>query len=196
MPAGHKEQASQPRVRSLLRRWRRDESGIAGVQFAFVALPFMMLLFGIMVICLYFFTYFSLENAAWQAARAIRTGQLQTSTGAYAGTTTNADRQIAFRAALCGYVPIFLTCGSKVVVIVQSNTTFGGIVQPSCATNGVLINQAAATFNTGAATSVVLVTVCYPWQYASKLPFLKFGNLSDGTMLMQASVALRTEPYQ
>src|SRR6267378_512537 len=60
------ESPRRARVRSLLGRLRRDQSGVAAVQFAFVALPFMLLLFGIMVICLYFFTYFSLENAAWQ----------------------------------------------------------------------------------------------------------------------------------
>ena len=41
----------------------------------------------------------------------------------------------------------------------------------------------------------MLVTVCYPWEFGGKLPFFKIGNLSDGSLLMQASVAFRTEPY-
>jgi Flp pilus assembly protein TadG len=180
----------------LLRRWRQDESGVAALQMAIVAMPFAMLLFGILTICIYFFTYFSMENAAWEAARAIRTGQVQMSTGAYAGKVTLQDRQNAFRAALCADAPTLQDCGNKVVVIVQSNNSFGGIVQPKCATNGVLMNQAGAGFDTGAASSVILVTVCYPWQFANKLPFLKFGNLNDGSLLMQYSVAFRTEPYQ
>jgi Flp pilus assembly protein TadG len=195
MAAGLVDRWLPARALSLAQRWRRDEGGATAVEFAIVALPFMLLLFGIMTVCLYFFTNFSLENAAWQAARAVRTGQMQQSQGTYAGTVTLEDRKTAFRAALCAKAPTFLSCASKVVVIVQSNAGFGGIVKPACASNGTLINQTAAGFDTGAASSVVLITVCYPWSFANKLPFLKFGNLNDGSMLMQASVAFRTEPY-
>jgi hypothetical protein len=78
---------------------------------------------------------------------------------------------------------------------VQSNASFGGIVEPRCATNGVMVDQTAATFDTGNASSVVLVTVCYPWEFGGKLPFVKIGNLTNGAVLLQASVAFRTEPY-
>jgi Flp pilus assembly protein TadG len=195
MAAGLVNRGLPARALSLARRWRSDDSGATAVEFGIVALPFVLLLFGVMTVCLYFFTNFSLENAAWQAARAVRTGQLQQSQGAYTGKVTLEDRKTAFRAALCAKAPTFLSCSSKVVVIVQSNNGFGGIVKPKCATNGVLLNQAAAGFDTGGSSSVVLITVCYPWQFANKLPFLKFGNLTDGSMLMQASVAFRTEPY-
>ena len=178
-----------------MRRWRRDKSGATAVEFAIVAMPFVLLLFGIMSVCLYYFANFSIENATWQAARAMRTGQLQQSQGAYAGMVTNEDRKKAFKKAFCDRVPLFLDCNTKVVVIVQSSTGFGGIIQPNCATNGVMINQATAAFNTGAASSVVLVTVCYPWDFGGKLPFFKLGNLQDGALLMQASAAFRTEPY-
>ncbi len=42
---------------------------------------------------------------------------------------------------------------------------------------------------------MVLVTVCYPWEFGGKLPLFKMGNLNDGSLLMQASVAFRSEPY-
>jgi len=196
MAAELEDRAGRSRTRSLLRRWRRDDSGATAIEFAIVATPFLMLLFGIMTVCLYFFTNFSLENAAWAAARSIRTGQLQQGTGAYTGVVTLEDRKIAFKAALCSKAPSFLQCGNKVVIIAQSNTSFGGIIEPQCASNGTMINQSAAAFETGSASSVVLITVCYPWEFANKLPFIKFGNLNNGAALMQASVAFRTEPYQ
>ena len=183
------------RALGLVRRWRGNESGVTSIEFAIVAMPFLLLLFGIMSVCLYYFADFSTENATWQAARAMRTGQLQQSQGAYAGAVTNEDRKKVFKKAFCDRVPIFPDCNSKVVVIVQSSTGFGGITQPNCASGGVLINDASATFNTGAASSVVLVTVCYPWDFGGKLPLFKMGNLSDGSLLMQASVAFRSEPY-
>jgi Flp pilus assembly protein TadG len=179
----------------LLRRWRRDESGVTAIEFAIVAMPFVLLLLGIMWVSLFYFANFTLENAVWQAARAIRTGQVQQSQGAFSGATTNEDRKQAFKQALCAKAPTFFDCNSKAVVIVQSNANFAGIAEPNCTANGTLIDQSAAAFDTGGSSSVVLVTVCYPWELASKLPFFTFGNLADGSFLMQASVAFRTEPY-
>jgi Flp pilus assembly protein TadG len=177
------------------RRWRREESGTTATEFALIATPFVFLLFGIVSVCLYYFADFSMENATWQAARAVRTGQVQQSQGSYSAALTNADRQKALKAAFCAKAFLFTDCTTKAVVIVQSNTGFGGITQPSCTSNGVVISDAAAAFNTGAASSVVLVTICYPWDFGGKLPLFKMSNLANGALLMQASAAFRTEPY-
>lgn len=195
MAAAVQDRMERVRAWRVIRRWRGDESGTTAIEFAIVALPFVMLLFGLMTVCLFYFTNFTLENAAWQAARAIRTGQLQQGTGSYSGVVTLEDRKNAFKAALCSKAPTFLNCSGKAVVIVQANTSFGGITKPNCSVNGSMINQSAAGFDTGSASSVVLITVCYPWEFGNKLPFFKLGNLVNGARLMQASVAFRTEPY-
>ena len=189
--------ADRARARAVLltRRLRGDESGATAVEFAIVAMPFMLMLVGIMSVCLYFFTYFTMENAVWNAARAIRTGQMQQGQGAYAGAVTNEDRKIAFKNAMCSKAPTFLDCANRAVVMVQSSSTFGGIVEPTCQSNGTLVNQTSAGFSPGDASAVVLVTVCYPWKFGGELPLFKVGNLNDGSLLMQASAAFRTEPY-
>ena len=172
-----------------------EQSGATAIEFGMVALPFVLLLFGILSVCFYFFTTFTLENAVWQAARTIRTGQVQQSQGEYVTATSNDDRKKLFKKAMCAKAPSFFDCLGKVVVIVQSNANFGNIVEPKCATNGVIAEQGAAIFDIGNASSVVLVTVCYPWEFGGKLPFIRLGNLENGALLMQASVAFRTEPY-
>jgi hypothetical protein len=96
---------------------------------------------------------------------------------------------------MCAKAPSFFNCLGKAVVIVQSNANFGSIVEPKCATNGVMAEEATAAFDPGNASSVVLVTVCYPWDFGGKLPFIRLGNLQNGALLMQASVTFRTEPY-
>jgi len=184
-------------VRALcrLRRWRKDESGFTAVEFAMVAVPFIMLLFGTLSVCLYFFTNFTMENAVWQASRAIRTGQFQQGQGAYSGFDSTEDRKKAFKLALCAKAPQFIDC-NKAIILVQSNSGgFGSITQPTCATDGSMIEQDKAEFNAGGASSVVLVTVCYPWSFGGSLPFISLGNMKDGSLLIQASVAFRTEPY-
>src|SRR4029079_16926534 len=145
-------------VPAQVRRWQQDESGVASIEFAIVSMPFVLLLFGIMSVCLYYFADFSTENATWQAARAMRTGQLQQSQGAYSSAVTTDDRKKIFKKAFCDRVPLFPDCQSKVIVIVQSNSGFGTISQPSCTTGGTLINDSMAAFNPGVASSVVLVT--------------------------------------
>jgi Flp pilus assembly protein TadG len=183
------------RAHVRLRRLQKDEDGLTAVEFAMVSLPFVMLLFGTISVCLYFFTVFTMENAVWQAGRAIRTGQFQQGLGAYAGLKTDEDRKKAFKQALCAKAPSYIEC-EKAIVMVQSNSGgFGSISQPVCATNGTMIDQAKAEFNPGGASSVVLVTVCYPWSFGGKLPFLATSNIDDGSLLIQASVTFRTEPY-
>jgi Flp pilus assembly protein TadG len=175
--------------------WRKDEAGLTAVEFAMVSMPFVMLLFGIISVCLFFFTQFTMENAVWQAGRTIRTGQYQQGTGIYSGLTTDEDRKAAFKAALCAKAPSYIDC-SKAIVMVQSNSGgFGSISQPACATGGAMIDASKAQFNPGGASSVVLVTVCYPWSFGGKLPFLATSDLSDGSLLIQASVTFRTEPF-
>ena len=113
-------------------------------------MPFIMLLFGTLSVCLYFFTNFTLENAVWQAARAIRTGQFQQGQGAYTGITSMDDRKKAFKQALCAKAPQFIDC-NKAIVLVQSNSGgFGSITQPICAVDGTMIEQSAAEFNPAA----------------------------------------------
>lgn len=97
---------------------------------------------------------------------------MQQSQGDYSTATTNEDRKKLFKKAMCARAPSFFDCLGKAVVIVQSNANFGNISEPKCATNGVMAEEASAAFNAGNASSVVLVTVCYPWDFGGKLPFI------------------------
>jgi len=136
-----------------------------------------------------------MESAVQNAARAIRTGQLQQGQDAYSGLTTNEDKRAAFKNIMCSKAPTFLDCANRAVVLVQSSSSFNGIVEPNCASDGTMVSQSSANFEPGAASSVVLVTVCYSWKFGGQLPIFKKSNLSDGSMLVQASAAFRTESY-
>jgi hypothetical protein len=184
-------------ARLFLRRWRRNEDGFTAVEFGIVGLPFVMLLFGLLSICLYFFTNFTVENAIWQTSRAIRTGQFQQSQGDYTGLVTLDDRKKEFKRIFCEKAPTFLEC-DKAIVLVQSSASFSGISEPKCAVDGTMVDQDVAdeAFDAGADSSVVFITVCYPWSFGGRMPFIKLGNLKDGATLIQASVAFRTEPYK
>ena len=101
-------------TRAMLLNLRGEEKGTTALEFAMVALPFLMLLYGIIGVGLYFFTTFSLENAIEQAARTLRTGQAQTA--AVSGNLSQSQAADAFKAAVCSYVPTFVDCAGKVRV--------------------------------------------------------------------------------
>jgi hypothetical protein len=170
----------------FLRRFRRNEDGAYAVEFALVGLPFVMLLFGIIIVGLYFFVTFSLENAVERAGRLIRTGQAQV-----AGMTTD-----QFKAEVCSRTVSLIDCAGKVRVNVAAWNSFGAISPPSCTNSGGdLIPDPPPSAVPGDAGAVVLVTVCYEWELAGQLPFLKVGKMGNGSALIQASTTFRTEPY-
>ena len=175
------------RRRCLLLRWHRDARGTTGVEFAMLAMPFLMLMFGIMGVALYFFTVFSMDSAVEQAARLLRTGQAQ-----QAGYTAG-----QFKSKICEFVPGFVDCEGKVKVNVLSftdTTNISAASLPKCLS---VTNKLSDTtvFSPGTASQVVLVWVCYEWELAGKIPFLHLGDMSNGSALIQSTSVFRTEPY-
>jgi Flp pilus assembly protein TadG len=169
-----------------LKAWCRDQGGVTAVEFAMVAVPFLMLLFGIITVGLFFFTTFALENAVERAARLIRTGQVQES-----GMTA-----AQFKEEVCEHAPAYVDCASKMRVNVQNFADFANIVTASCVDNGGnLVPPAGTSYSPGGSGEVVLVTVCYEWELAGNVPFLSVGSMPNGSALIQASVTFRTEPY-
>jgi Flp pilus assembly protein TadG len=179
---------ARTRLHHFANRFWRDENGFTAVEFAMVALPFLMLLFGTIAVGLFFFTTFSLENAVEKASRQIRTGQAQT-----AGKTTD-----TFKSDVCALAPSFVNCAGNLRVNVVSSSSFSGAAASigSCTdSGGALIPDPTPTTVPGAAGDVVLVTVCYEWEMTKVLPFINLGNMAGGSRLIQASTTFRTEPY-
>ncbi len=175
------------RVVRLTKRWQRDSCGTTAIEFGMVALPFFMLLIGTIGVGLFFFTTFALEDAVEQAARLIRVGQVQQS-----GMTAE-----QFKQEICSHVPGYIDCDGKMRVNVQSYSDFAYIVTPSCTSaDGNLVPPENTSYNAGSSSDVVLVTVCYEWELAGHLPFLKLGSMPSGAALIQASSTFRTEPYE
>ncbi|MFM9939635.1 MAG: TadE/TadG family type IV pilus assembly protein [Hyphomicrobiaceae bacterium] len=171
----------------VMRRWRTDDRGVTALEFGIVAAPFFMLLFGIIGIGLYFFTTFTIENAVEQASRLLRTGQAQ--------QAAMTDAQ--FKAKICELVPGHIDCAGKLKVNVKSFDDSEDITAdalPKCLDGGG--NLAAATqYTPGGASKVVLVWVCFEWEFAKSLPFLNFSDMGNGSRLIQATTTFRTEPY-
>jgi Flp pilus assembly protein TadG len=150
-------------------------------------MPFIMMLFGIVGVALYFFTTFALENALERAARLIRTGEAQ-----QAGMT-----EAQFKARVCEYVPTFADCENKLLINVRSFAQpdlTPVVTRGECLNNGSLTN--VTTYSPGTASQVVLVTLCFEWEFSKAIPFINLGNMDGGSRLIQAATVFRTEPYE
>ncbi len=164
----------------------KDESGATAIEFAMVGFPFLAMMFGIIAIGLFFFTTFSLENAIEQASRPIRTGEAQTD-----GMTKE-----QFKAKVCAHAPIYIDCAGKMRVNVQNFALTDVITPPACTDGGgALVPPASETYAPGAANRIVLVTVCYQFDLAGSIPFLKLGSGSGDAAMIQASTTFKIEPY-
>ena len=185
-----------------LRRFARDERGTTAIEFAIVAIPFLMFIFCLIGCCLYFFVVSSIEKGTDEASRLIRTGQ------AKAANMTVLD----FKNKICdGAGRQWVQC-DKLEVWTQpftdwsdigsggdANVSNNGIHRCVGENNTILNNDTnyskLIATQAGDPNDVVIVTVCYPWDFASQIPFFHFDTMQNGSMMMQSSTAFRSEPY-
>jgi Flp pilus assembly pilin Flp len=196
-----------------LNRLQREEDGATAVEFALIAVPFVTMLLGIISVCLYFFTVLELEHAVWEGSRAVRVGAYGNETGDYAKPTTkpadmttaeyDAYQQTQLQRAICARMRDETGCRSKLRVIMQSrptitNASTGTLAQPNCRqTSGPDVGKliSANAFDTTGASSFVVLTGCYAWDFGGQLPFFKIGNMPDGSFLVQSTFAFVNENY-
>jgi hypothetical protein len=67
------------------------------------------------------------------------------------------------------------------------------VAQSECLNGGSL--GTLTTYSPGAANQVVLLTLCFEWELAKRIPFLQLGDMANGSRLIQAATVFRTEPY-
>jgi Flp pilus assembly protein TadG len=159
----------------------RDENGATAVEFALVALPFIVLLIAIIETALLFFAQQFLQAATQQSARLIMTGQAQQQ-----GMTAS-----QFHQAVCTNAGSMFNC-SGLYVNVQTFQSFSAISDPNTINNGTLNTQNTA-YTTGSPGDIVLVQVYYDWPVIS-LPGMNLANNGNYTVI-QSTVVFRNEPY-
>lgn len=171
----------------LWRRFARAERGATALEFALIATPFFMLLFGILQLGLLFMASTTIEAATVTAAREIRTGQLQTT-----GTNTAAG----FKSLVCANMSWLSTsdCTSNLSIDVRTFGSFGAITNTPPVKNGA-IDQTQLQFNAGANCSIVMVRIYYP--YTLFAPTLSPGlpDLGSFKKLITYASAFRNENW-
>jgi len=175
------------------RRWRRlirllfGERGVTMVEFALVALPFFLLVFGTLELGFVFWGTYDLENATEDAARQIRTGQVQTTSGMGADDV---------KALICDRVSLLSDCLTKIQLDVRSFDNFTdmqtGGPQPL---DGDQKLKTSFNWDPGGPREIVLVSAFYQWPLFTGITSAVFSNMADGDRLLRATSAFRNESW-
>ena len=177
---------SNRRIAGFLKRFGRAQDGVTAIEFAFVGGPFLYLLCVIFETGLMLFSEYVVENGVAEAARMIRTGQVQA-----AGMSAS-----DFKNIVCGQLTAYLDCSTKLHVDVRKFTAFADINLPS-STNGQELSSDVTTnaqFQTGGPMEVVVVRAYYEWKLF--VPGLsQLSNLSGGRRLLSSGAVFRNEPF-
>ena len=170
-------------------RRRADNcSGSAAIQFAIIAPVLLLFLFGIIETGVLFFGQSSLQNAANDAARLVRTGQLQ----------GNGMTQTQYIATVCNEMSGLISsssCNNNLLVDMQAFSTFASAQYTNVLKQDGAVDQNKLQFAAGSACDIVLVRVFYPWTIMTPFMAPLLQNMPNGQHLMTAAQAFRNEPY-
>lgn len=177
---------SRPRAglpaRACLRakRFARARRGAVTVEFAFVAIPFLMLIFAIIELGLVFLVSLTLENAIMDVGRTIRTGEVQTAGGTAA----------TFKTAVCTEMSwLGASCSAALSLDVRTFTAFSA--------SGTALTTAKPNtpcWDPGGPSSIVLIRAYYNWPLVT--PLMQTGLQSaNGRRMLTAATAFSNEPY-
>jgi Flp pilus assembly protein TadG len=176
----------------LLRRFRRNRSGVTAIEFALVITPFLMLLFGIFGVGLFYFAETTLDQAVTASIRQIRTGQ----------SNSNNLTVGQLKQDICARTGGIIDC-SKLSLNIQSSTSWTTFSTTASCVNsaGTVVasnhaDTARVSAGAGGREASVVIVACYPWQLLATLPYIDLGNVNGGSArLIRSVTAFKSEPY-
>ncbi len=170
--------------RALLSPFLKSKDGTAAIEFGIVAIPFFMFLMGIMEMSILFFGGVALENGMVEAARQVRTGQLQ-----FGGGGAN-----QFRDVVCDSIDAFMSCDpSELYIDVRTFDDFGNVNFEDPLEDDDLGDD--LQFDPGQGGDVILVRVFYTWDILTPLIGELFVNTGGEYRLVSSAMAFRNEPF-
>jgi len=198
----------RPPLLNRLRRFPRAADGVVALEFAFLALPFLFIIFALLELAIVFLLSASLDTAMERAARRVRTGDLQTAPefAALSGAALAAAQEQEFKDEVCRQMQWLAGgCPKSFFVDVQvfdewakTHQQSDPIVETKDADGTVTsrtFDENATVFESGGPRAIVLARGYYKWPMLT--PFLSQAviNLDGNVALVTSAQAFRNEPY-
>lgn len=166
------------------RRLGRARDGATAVEFAALAFPFMLMLFAVLEVSYMFLISTSLEAATNEAARRIRTGEMQ-----MAGASGQ-----DFLDAVCAEVSVVVPCDDAAYVDVRVFDDFDDVSHTNPVSGGEF-DPSGLQADFGEAGDIVVARVYYVWRVFTPGLGAGLANLSGGRRLLVSASTFRNEPF-
>jgi len=175
----------------IVRRFRKNQEGTTAIEFAMLAGPFFVLLFGIIESSLIFFAGQMLESAVDDVGRRVRTGQLD-----------NSITESQFKTEVCNEAAILFDCtGIKIDLQVAAKfDDLGDPPTPDADDNS--SDFSGYAFTAPCPEEIAMVTVSYEWPiftyFAADNIYPQSAGANNSAfrkILLNAIAVFRTEPY-
>ncbi|HEX5319134.1 MAG TPA: TadE/TadG family type IV pilus assembly protein [Stellaceae bacterium] len=164
---------------------RLGESGVASIEFGLIGSAYVMMILGALEVGYMVFLQGVLDNAARDAARQLRTGQVQVTNNP--GTT--------FSTLLCNGVSWLIPCASlryQSEAFWQWSEAQTGLNTPL--TRDASGNLTSTGFDGGSPGEIVVVTVTYNYSFFTPWMAQLLGG-RYGSALLTSTVVFQNEPY-
>lgn len=181
------------RVIRVVRRLRTDENGVTAVEFAIIAIPFFMLVFGILEVSLMYFASSYLDASVSRASREVFTGSMS-ETAQSQGATSPAQKKALFIDKLKTYMPVFLD-GGKVDVCIAPVKTFTAVDVLTKQNPDKSVDKTNCTVDFGQAGDMMAVRAYYNLPIYTTFISDAFANGQNNTRLLASTAVFRNEPY-
>lgn len=169
------------------RGFLRNRDGAAAIEFAMLAIPFIMLVMAIIETSVSFAAQQMLANAADNLSRELRTGQLKQEDATAAEV----------RKRLCEDLSLIVssTCPDLFIDLKSYATFTAAAAVKTKFTAGPDLDTSGFTVAPGGAETKNMLRVYYKWPVMLDVMRKAMSNLKDGKTLLQASVTWQNEPY-
>lgn len=159
--------------------------GATALEFAMIALPFFILIFGLIEIGLIFIISMTLDWGVGEAARKIRTGQMQSASADLA----------EFKKTVCDNLFDLIDCDDKLRLDVRTFSNFTDVSNPLPIDEDGNVTEDTLQFSMGGADEIVMVRAYYEWSLITPVMSASLQNLSGNKRLLVSTAVFRNEPF-
>ena len=161
--------------------------GSTAIEFAIIAPVLALFLFGLVETGAIFYFDTTMSSAADDAARLLRTGQVQ---------TENLTKS-QYIAQICSEMAMVSTssCTANLQVDMEAFSSYTNAQYTDVVNDDGSLNTAAMQFTPGNSCDTVLVRAFYPWTIMTPLMAPLLHNMPNGQVLISSAAAFRNEPF-
>lgn len=173
-------------LKNIFSGWSGDRRGATAIEFALVAVPFVMITVAIVELSVFYAANAVLLGATQDAVRAVRTGQVQ-------AISDPDEADALFREQMCNHIPIRLIDCNAIQFQVEVLESFAS------ADTSITVDEdgnMSDDTNYGEEEDVMMITVLYYHPMISPLTAAFFADSPNNTKLLTGVFVFQTEPYK